>query len=86
MLISQLPAIAETRMANSRFEHERSMEREQRRFDRLILAGVFILYAALIIYGMWTGNAPVHASGITGLVSVEMANKTSTTDFLMVAP
>lgn len=57
------------RMANARFEHDRSMEREQRRFDRLILAGVFLLYAAAIVYGMYANNMAVLASGLTGLVS-----------------
>ena len=57
------------RMAKAHFEHERTMEREQRRFERLILGGIFILYAVLIVYGMYTGSTAVLASGITGLVS-----------------
>ena len=49
------------RMTNARLKHERSMERAQRQFDRLILGGVFLLYAAAIVYGMYASNMAVLA-------------------------
>ena len=60
---------ANERVIGARFEHDKTMEKSQRTFDKIVIGGVLALYGIVILYGVWKDQPATIAGAFTGLVS-----------------